>query len=253
MQASSVTNKSRSCPWDLADVLRVFALYLLMMGLGSAIMLVVARKLLSQDPFAVFGENTVVLVLSLLTNGLACLYIIYIVNTRLGQPLATLGITLTDWRKNLTWGLLRYVIVLPVIITAGFLVELMARNAGLTPEHQEVVLRFMEERSFSGTIAIIIFGVLVGPVAEEVLFRGFLQPVLKDIMGSTRAIALTSLLFALVHFNAYILLQIFILGVLLGYLYEKTNTLVASISVHILHNTVSLSVLLLIKQSGGFF
>ncbi len=252
MHASSVINKSGPCPWDLTDVAKVFIFYLLMMGLGSAMTLAVVHKLLGDDPSAVFGENTVVLALSMLTNGLTCFLIIYIVTTRLGQPLAALGISLTNWRKSLARGLLRYVVVLPVIIAAGFLVEFMTRNVGVTPEHQEVVLRFMEESSYSGTIAIIIFGVLVGPVAEEILFRGFLQPVLKDIMGGTKAILLTSLLFALVHFNLYILLQIFILGVLLGYLYEDTGTLVAPVTVHVLHNSVSLCVLLFIKQSGGF-
>ncbi len=250
MHASSVINKSGPCPWDLTDVAKVFIFYLLMMGLGSGMALAVIHKLLGDDPSTVFGENTVVLALSMLTNGLACFFIIYIVTARLGQPLAALGISLTNWRKNLAWGLLRYVVVLPVIMAAGFLVELLSRNVGVTPEHQEVVLRFMEERSSSGTIAIIIFGVLVAPVAEEILFRGFLQPVLKDILGGTRAIFLTSLLFALVHFNLYILLQIFILGVLLGYLYEYTGTLVAPVSVHVLHNSVSLCVLLFIKQSG---
>ncbi|MFQ5956704.1 MAG: type II CAAX prenyl endopeptidase Rce1 family protein, partial [Candidatus Brocadiales bacterium] len=38
---------------------------------------------------------------------------------------------------------------------------------------------------------------------------------------------------------------------LLGYLYEKTGTLVAPITVHVLHNSVSLCVLLWIKQAGG--
>ncbi|MFQ5863174.1 MAG: lysostaphin resistance A-like protein [Candidatus Brocadiales bacterium] len=246
-------SRGRACPWDLTDTLKVFAFYFLMMGLGSALLVAGARKVLGQDPFEVYGANTVALVVSLLTNGLSCLYILRIVSVRRGQPVAVLGISLLEWRRNLTWGLLRYVVVLPLIVAAGFLVELMTRSVDVTPQHQEVVLRLLEERSYFSIVAIVTFGALVGPVAEEVLFRGFLQPALRDIMGSVKAIFLTSFLFALVHFNVYIFLQIFILGLLLGYLYEKTGTLVAPASAHILHNSVSLCVLLWIKKAGGLF
>lgn len=251
MLGHDAIGREKACPWDLMDTLKVFAFYFLMMGLGSAMLLAAARKLLGQDPFVVYGANTVVLMLSLLTNGLSCLYIFYIVSVRRGQSIAALGISLFDWRRNLTGGLLQYMIILPLIVAAGILVELMTKNVGITPHHQEVVLRFLEERSYFGILAIIAFGALVGPVAEEVLFRGFLQPALRDIMGNVKAILLTSFLFAMVHFNAYIFLQIFILGLLLGYLYEKTGTLVAPITVHVLHNSVSLCVLLWIKQAGG--
>lgn len=251
MPEPSTAGRARPCPWNIADILKVFALYFLMMGVGSAMLLAIARRLLGDDPFALYGTNTVALVLSLLTNGLSCLFIIYIVSIRHRQPVSTLGITLMDWQKNLSRGLVRYMVILPVIVTVGFLVELMTKSMGITPHHQEVVLRFLGERSYLGMVAIIAFGTLVGPVAEEVLFRGFLQPALRDVMGSTRAIVVTSLLFALVHFNAYIFPQIFILGLLLGYLYEETGTLVAPVSVHVLHNSVSLTVLLWIKQSGG--
>jgi len=243
-------SRDKHCPWDLMDTLKVFAFYFLMLGLGGTILLAGVRKLLGQDPVMVYGTNAVALSLSLLTNSLTSLYVLYIVNVRRGQPLAALGISILDWKKNLTGGLTLYLVILPIILTAGFLVELMTKNVGVTPDHQEVVNRLMEERSPAGIIAIIAFGAFIGPVAEEVLCRGFLQPVLRGMMGGMKAILITSLLFAMVHFNAYIFMQIFILGLLLGYLYERTDTLVAPVSVHILHNSVSLCVLLWMKQGG---
>lgn len=253
MFTPDMTSGEKTCPWDLMDTVKVFAFYLLAMTLGSAILIFGFRKFFGQDVNAVFGENAVVLTIVMLTNGLSCLYILYIVNVRLGQPVAALGMSLSDWKRNLFLGLSRYAVILPIILVAGFLVELATKNAGVTPEHQAVVQRFLEERSYLGILAIIAFGALIGPVTEEVLFRGFLQPALKEIMGGMKAILLTSFFFALIHFNLYIFIQIFILGLLLGYLYEKTGTLVAPLSVHILHNSVSLCVLLWIKQSGGLF
>lgn len=253
MFTPDMTSGEKTCPWDLMDTVKVFSFYLLAMTLGSAILIFGFRKFFGQDVNAVFGENAVVLTIVMLTNGLSCLYILYIVTVRLGQPVAALGMSLSGWKRNLFLGLSRYAVILPIILVAGFLVELATKNAGVTPEHQAVVQRFLEERSYLGILAIIAFGALIGPVTEEVLFRGFLQPALKEIMGGMKAILLTSFFFALIHFNLYIFIQIFILGLLLGYLYEKTGTLVAPLSVHILHNSVSLCVLLWIKQSGGLF
>ncbi|MEE9558981.1 MAG: CPBP family intramembrane glutamic endopeptidase [Candidatus Brocadiales bacterium] len=253
MSIPDIMSRDRVCPWNVGDAIKVFAFYFLMMSLGSAILLFGFHKLFGQDPSAVFGENMVMLTLVLITNTLSCLYLLYIVRVRRAQPLAALGVSLLDWRKNLTWGLLRYAVVLPVILASGFLVELMTKNAGITPEHQAVVQRFLEERSYFGVAAILAFGILIGPVTEELLFRGFLQPALRDVLGGVKAILFTSFLFALVHFNLYIFIQIFILGLLLGYLYEKTGTLAAPVAVHILHNSVSLCALLWIKQSEGLF
>lgn len=253
MFTPNMTSGEKTCPWDLMDTVKVFAFYLLAMTLGSAILIFGFRKFFGQDVNAVFGENAVVLTIVMLTNSLSCLYILYIVTVRLGQPVAALGMSLSDWKRNLFLGLSRYAVILPIILVAGFLVEFATKNAGVTPEHQAVVQRFLEERSYLGILAIIAFGALIGPVTEEVLFRGFLQPALKEVMGGMKAILLTSFFFALIHFNLYIFIQIFILGLLLGYLYEKTGTLVAPLSVHILHNSVSLCVLLWIKQSGGLF
>jgi membrane protease YdiL (CAAX protease family) len=42
-----------------------------------------------------------------------------------------------------------------------------------------------------------------------------------------------------------------ILGLLLTYLYERTGTLVSSITVHIIHNLSMVFLVFLVKQAGG--
>ena len=50
-------------------------------------------------------------------------------------------------------------------------------------------------------IGIALFGVTLGPVIEELLFRGFLQPVLVDSMGVLPGILVTSVLFGALHLS----------------------------------------------------
>jgi len=63
-----------------------------------------------------------------------------------------------------------------------------------------------------------------------------------------QTILISGFVFALIHWNAYVFLQIFVLGLMLAYLFEKTGSLVAPITVHICHNTVTLAFLISYKH-----
>ena len=90
-------------------------------------------------------------------------------------------------------------------------------------------------------IILIITIVIIAPIGEELLFRGFLQNGLekawKDV---TRAILFSSLFFAVIHFNPFWIIQIYFLGVLLGFLAWKTNSIIPCIIFHIIINATSL-------------
>tara|TARA_B100000586_G_scaffold127685_1_gene92286 strand:- start:115 stop:768 length:654 start_codon:yes stop_codon:yes gene_type:complete len=88
---------------------------------------------------------------------------------------------------------------------------------------------------------LIITIVLLAPIGEELLFRGFLQKYLEVAWGDiTKAILLSSLFFAAIHFNPYWLIQIYLLGVLLGYIAWQTQSVVSSIIFHVIINASSL-------------
>ena len=83
--------------------------------------------------------------------------------------------------------------------------------------------------------------VIIAPIGEELLFRGFLQHYLENTWKDvTRAILVSSLFFAFIHFNPYWIIQIYLLGILLGYLAWKTQSVLPSIVFHICINGTSL-------------
>ena len=91
--------------------------------------------------------------------------------------------------------------------------------------------------SFKNGFLIILTTVIVAPIIEEMVFRGYLQKALEDSWGDiTKAILVTSLFFALVHLNLYWIVQIYILGMLLGYLSWRTNSILPGIILHGLNN-----------------
>lgn len=82
---------------------------------------------------------------------------------------------------------------------------------------------------------------IVGPIAEEVCFRMGVINLLRN-KGTTnhRAIFISAVIFAVIHFNPSQMVCAFIMGLFLGYLYVKTQSLVLPIVCHILNNGLSI-------------
>jgi len=264
----------KSCPWDLADVVKVFLFYIIMLGVGCPLLLHLLGKILPEKTTT--PSSNILLLLTLLINTTVCLYIFKIVSRRCTKPLsahgpglpemdttrpnvlttltcgaAALGLSLKGWRRHLPGGILLYLLAFPFILSAGQLVEYTTRVLNGTPQHQEVITRFLKETSPGIVTFMLFFAALFGPFTEEVLFRGFLQPALREAVGVWKAIFLSAFLFAFVHLNVYVFLQIFLLGLVLAYLYEKTGTLLSPIFVHMLHNITTLTYLFLNKREGN--
>lgn len=81
--------------------------------------------------------------------------------------------------------------------------------------------------------------VIVAPFAEEVLFRGYLLGKLRKIVPIWLAILITSLLFAFVHGQWNVGLDVFALSIVLCLLRVYTGSLWASIVLHMLKNGIA--------------
>lgn len=86
-----------------------------------------------------------------------------------------------------------------------------------------------------------IFGVLIAPLFEELFFRGFLYPALYRRIGFIAALVLTSVLFAFTHEGQLAhawapLLVLFVVGMVLTYVRERTGSVAKSFLVHAGYN-----------------
>ncbi|XP_023728793.1 uncharacterized protein LOC111876496 [Lactuca sativa] len=74
------------------------------------------------------------------------------------------------------------------------------------------------------------------PIWEEIVFRGFLLPSLTKYMPVWCAILVSSLAFALAHFNIQRILPLVFLGVVMGTVYTRSRNLLPSMLLHSLWN-----------------
>ncbi len=104
-------------------------------------------------------------------------------------------------------------------------------------EAMQDVVKAFEEAAGPGVFAMLcLTAVVVAPITEEVIFRGYLYPVAKRFAGRWAGIAFSSLLFAMVHQNAMALLPLAFLAVLLALSYEFTGSIWAPIGIHMFFN-----------------
>lgn len=120
-----------------------------------------------------------------------------------------------------------------------------------TPEIQTPFEKLMGD-SILSKVAVAAFGVTAGPIIEELLFRGFLQPVLTNATGVFPGILLTSLLFGFMHLsqNAWIWqsgLIITVAGFSFGLVRHISGSTKASSLMHIGYNTLPFLLTLLHK------
>jgi len=86
----------------------------------------------------------------------------------------------------------------------------------------------------------LLYAVVLGPLLEELVFRAFLQPLLVQNFGDRGGLVLTAILFMALH-PASVYLGVLALGLLLGGLMLRTQSLVAVWGAHALHNALMLA------------
>jgi len=80
---------------------------------------------------------------------------------------------------------------------------------------------------------------VIAPLIEELLMRGFILNGLRNSYGIIVGLFVSSVLFALLHFNIVQALSALICGIVLGLLYLKTNSVLCCIIGHCGYNVLS--------------
>ena len=93
--------------------------------------------------------------------------------------------------------------------------------------------------------SIIIMASLVAGICEEVGYRGYLQKPLEEKYGPVAGISITSFVFVVIHLHqawaSGILVGIFVISFMIGYLAYSTNSLIPGIIAHVSFDIINFS------------
>lgn len=237
-----------SVPWGpLAAIAGTFLIYFGSMLFGSILLGLVA---------GIFGYSGERLARWVEETGPQFMYILFVEVAVFGMlwfflkmrkaRFSILGFRKPQWH-DLGYALMGFAIYLPVLIATMLFVRAFIPGVNLEQEQQ---IGFEAAKGF-GLILVFISLVVLPPLAEETLSRGFLYLGLRTKLPIVAAAIVTSIIFAIAHLQfgsgAPLLwsaaIDTFILSLVLVFVREKTNALWAPIGLHAIKNGLAFSVL----------
>lgn len=109
-------------------------------------------------------------------------------------------------------------------------------QGGIIGGGSQMFAHLRETGSVYGLAGFIVLALFIGPVMEEVVFRGYLQSALARRLPKWGAITVTSLIFMAGHSPMILWPMYFMFSVAWGWIYMQTQSLKMSIAIHMLSN-----------------
>ncbi len=153
-----------------------------------------------------------------------------------------LGIRADRLGRSLVTGFLVLLAVYPLCYGVYFATDAVLRYAGHPPKPHPILMLVIKYKLMWLTHSFTVIAAFVVPVLEEVFFRGFLQTFFRQHLRNRHmAIVLGAAAFAVAHLGAWESIPaMFVLGLGLGFAYEKTGSLAAPILGHMLFNGMTM-------------
>ena len=138
------------------------------------------------------------------------------------------------WIRTRPWMVLFWSVVaaLGALIPSAWVQEQMPELPNIVEQEFDMIL---QNRWGYLTIG------LLAPLSEEIVFRG---AILKSLLNSSRlpvwgAIALSALMFSLIHMNPAQMPHAFVIGLLLGWMYWRTGSILPGMAYHWANNSAA--------------
>ena len=162
--------------------------------------------------------------------------------------------------KSFAMGLGWLLVALPMVYSAGsiaVLIQEACTGREITDRLAHPTLKLLAENHgnvwawATGLVAIVL-----APIQEELVFRGFLQTALLRLLGRPwLSILVASLVFAAAHIGAdmpwYGIAPVFVLGLAMGFAFERTRMLGTSVAMHVGFNALNVAMALLGAGAGS--
>ena len=220
--------------WKFADVAFFFAFAFPCLVMGG----VLVRAVIWLMGLHVHSKALELLPAQFLGSGFLFLALYLLLKLHYGRPF---------W-QSLRWRPARISVLREVML--GFLLAVAVASLGALLETPDVANPMKEMLSDRTSVLLLaVFATTLGPVCEELAFRGFLQPLLVRTLGPVGGILLASVPFGLLHLAQYAwswrhALLITLAGVAFGWMRQITGSTRASTVMHAAYNFLFFAALL---------
>lgn len=207
---------------------------------------------MNQDTIAwAFESHAVIRFLLILSIELFTVYFIYLLLKRAKQTFRSIGIQKRPSKSSALWVVKGYALYFVIFITAFSVIS----ASGIIDTDQAQQLGYTNPGGYDLVWAFLAL-VILPPIAEEIVFRGYLFTRLKKYVTVHTAGVLVSILFAIAHLeigsgaplNFAAAFDTLILSLVLVYVTQKSGSLYPAIGIHALKNLIAFVTLFLISD-----
>ncbi len=197
-----------------------------------------------------FSNNAVVLAMYVLSSALLILLLVFVCKAKGKSLVKVIGLDRKPAWSDAAWSLLAY---------AGYFVS-FAFIASLVLPFLQDIINLDQQQDFGvdfsltpvNAIVLFVMFVIIPPIIEEVLFRGFMYRTVRNWMPKWVAGLIVSVLFGVMHLellsgsspNWIAMVDTTLLSAALVIVVEKTNSLWPAIYVHALKNLLAFTILI---------
>jgi membrane protease YdiL (CAAX protease family) len=224
--------------WGINEMVAMAVLFLLTLPL--------AAMMAGIDlPLTLFDLTVVTVAQNALLTGLPA----YVALIRYGLPASSLGLRAGGLRRHLGLGVIASALAIPLAIAGEHVAVYLL---GLVEGPQQATLRVVAEHMDDPLIPVLeavagptpmiwlfVLLAVIAPIGEEVFFRGFVYGGLRARWGVPVAALVSAGFFAAVHMQLVHGFPIFLLGLLLAVVYERSGSLVPVMVTHGLNNVIA--------------
>jgi membrane protease YdiL (CAAX protease family) len=250
---------ARDAGLGLPDLLIALAMMLIgMFAAGAVVQALISALSIAPNgeagaPLSPQAQAIAMLVSPLLAHGPVALYLLFKALNR-DHGLMDVGFVPRAPRREVVLAGVSFAVALALVLAVNSISTALVFYAGLeTPSVGHAALQAMRDADSRLVLAaMLLSAVVLAPVFEEIVYRGLMQTALLDLLGPGSrwaAIAVTSAGFALVHAQAvpwHLLPSLFVLAMVLGWVYEKTGSLLPCVLMHALFNAANILLMVLL-------
>lgn len=250
--------------WTFVQTVVCFGIYLLVSYLvGPLVFSFVVHTAQKISPKAFSEIRTKIMVLQAITGILNFSFLALYLNWQDRRFVRALfkdpSMKHTSIFTDVLMGIFTWFIAFPGIVAINHICDYINKDLFKVKAVDQVAVRYlkMSTGSYATFIIAIIVIIIVAPVIEEFIFRGCIQNFLRRKIGAKASIIVTALFFAFMHFsisqkasNFPLITSLFAFSLYLGFIYEKTRSLISPIVLHLTFNAVSVVRILMMITSS---
>lgn len=232
--------------WSIFEIITIFVAIGSLVILGTLGIALLTR--LQPDHFPGIKHTTLLQTILLTTVEIVsftgCIYLLALRRRKLGWQAVGLRIT------SKVWALIAVLLSILLIPLSGLIAVIIQYLSGSPARNPQLAFLAPEGFSWTALISLLILVGILGPIAEELLFRGIFYQSLRQRWGVWLAAVVSALLFAVMHGDWVVGAVAFVLGLVLAWIFEVSGSLWPAIIIHILNNSIRIIAVYLLLGLG---